>query len=378
MPDIFAEDLDSLTADKLTCWEALVAESEVSKARGSGVDAAELNNRLRRSPDALSTEEDICLREDEKNYFRIAKDTYDTIVGLGGRPSGRMQPTLIFQKPEDAPRDVDTMANEVARLLGELERWSLFRKYQSTVRKNRRSIRSTRQHIHSRWLSCNLHQGSKPIMRARIKDQTKLEEWQEFYFFQHQILHRKEEQIRQAQEQELESVGSKVSTTTVREKRVMAAKRDRDVWNTWLKWIEGQMPVIAMECANENSLTSPVRDEVQNIDRDETFPHGPLLETKRPTANVQRPKRRMTEESLQDDREVCSDRVKRRCGSKKQSGANSTSRSQRQEEQARQGENIKASIVKSTSIRNTDTKLQRYPFNLRRSARIAKMQARHY
>lgn len=207
----------------------------------------------RHSPESTSIGDDSSvLSEMEASDRQAAAAAYNTILQMGGRPS-RMPPSDL--RPQTSidmntqvypalhhPSDVGTQLRE------ELERWRMFRKYQNDIRRDQYAFRQLQQRLQNYWHKEGLRHDLKPDLQFQAQNQTKLEEWKEFYFFQYQRSGWMEKKIEEAQKQKaraMKTVNLNEAEKLSFEMRVAAAKKDWESWNTWLQWVEGQLSTIA-------------------------------------------------------------------------------------------------------------------------------------
>jgi len=196
--------------------------------------------------------------------MNAAAAAYNTILQMGGRPS-RMPSS---DPPPRTSIDMNTQLYPAlhhpsdlgAQLREELERWRMFREYQNDIRRDQSAFQRLQQQLQGYWHRKRLRNDLKPDLRFRVQDQTKSEEWKEFYFFQYQRLEWMENQIEEAQKQKARAIKSANSNEAEKlsfEMRVAVAKRDWESWSTWLQWVEGQLPTIAGNIAsNEKALNN--------------------------------------------------------------------------------------------------------------------------
>ena len=181
-----------------------------------------------------------------------------------------MRPLQYDNGPGDNSNELRRLRlhpSEGARLRGELEKWRAFRDYQRAVRRDPNSFRQVQRYVIAYWQRKGIRQDLKPELFLDLKMQTKLDEWKEFYFHQHQRLEQKEKEVKEIQAQtSLKSLdtadGYCESGLHARDGWYTAATVDLEIYTSWLAWIEGQLSLISSECAvvgvaNQVSRTNP-------------------------------------------------------------------------------------------------------------------------
>lgn len=174
---------------------------------------------------------------------------------MGGRPSQRPPPYSRIRTPIDSDGlkagashhlpDVSTQLRE------ELERWRTFRKYQWASRRNRRLFTKVKRQLQHYWHRQGLRPELQPRLQFRAQDQNAVEEWKEFYLFQHQRLARMEERIEE--ESQNQTAGPREADRLLITPHLVTAKRDWESWNKWLQWIEEQLSVITADSLSDNN-----------------------------------------------------------------------------------------------------------------------------
>ena len=185
-----------------------------------------------------------CASEDiEASDIQAAEDAYTTLVRLGGRPS---QP--VEYRADLTPQSWSHFSGQGARLRGELEKWKIFREFQFSIRQELHCFQRTQKQINMYWSTKKLQEEWRPRLNRKAQQQSKVEEWKEFYYFQHTRLNQKHLHIEQACQEICEDESSPKSKYLTAEV-VKAAIKDRDVWKEWLEWIEAQFSIIVAENA---------------------------------------------------------------------------------------------------------------------------------
>ena len=194
----------------------------------------------------------------EKDDLKAAEDAYNTLLHMGGRPTCPTQYRNGLKSDGCQTDHLLQYPNEGARLRAELEKWRAFRDHQKAVRKDLSTFRKAQIYVNSYWQKRGLRQEFKPQLLLNLQLQTKLEEWKEFYFHQHQRLVQKEKEMKETEWQAQISL-KKMITTTSRYRDSLegadgwyrAAQVDLEAYNGWLAWIEGRIPKISSEHADK-------------------------------------------------------------------------------------------------------------------------------
>ena len=211
-----------------------------------------------RSSSSSDSDAEFASSSTEDNLI-AAEDAYNTLLSMGGRPVRPVQHDSGPQELGSKNRLLGQYSDEGARLRGELEKWRAFRDYQRGVRRDRASFRRAQQYINAYWQRRGVRQDLKPKLLENPQMQTKLEEWKEFYFHQHQTLEQKEKRVEEAERQARISLKAFEVTESCFQDGMhtedgwyIAAIVDLETYTAWLAWIEGQIPLISSKCVPEN------------------------------------------------------------------------------------------------------------------------------
>jgi hypothetical protein len=96
-------------------------------------------------------------------------DDYNRLIQLGGRPSAEIQPGLC----------------ERTRCYLELCRWEKFREYQQLPRKNPETFVKYVDDITRYRQKKGIGESLQPQLQLQPEQQTKLDEWKEYYIYEH-------------------------------------------------------------------------------------------------------------------------------------------------------------------------------------------------
>jgi len=165
---------------------------------------------------------------------------------------------------------------EGARFRAELGSWNLFRDYQQDVRRDLRIFFKIQKHIDTYWQRNCINGDLKPQLNIKSQMQTKVDEWKEFFFCQHQMRGPKALDILKARKQarslldELEATALGGSLTAFTDamysgKRwVDMAMNDLEKWDQWLEWITRQLPIITLEYTSSVTMRGEGAQEVSS------------------------------------------------------------------------------------------------------------------
>ncbi|KAL9607496.1 MAG: hypothetical protein Q9167_007589 [Letrouitia subvulpina] len=151
-------------------------------------------------------------KETKEFYVRDAQtnriyteETYKALIQKGGRPSRPIQYDAgrwVYQEGTDDLIELETgkedeetrelrwtsehWSREVVKFKIELENWEYFRnKWQRTARRKPSSLWKVQQSIDQYWQKNNLRRELKPQLHIDPHQQSKVDEWREYYWCRH-------------------------------------------------------------------------------------------------------------------------------------------------------------------------------------------------
>jgi len=181
-----------------------------------------------------------------RRNLAVAKDAFTSLIGLGGRPT---RPIRYEAEPYD---DSEVSDEELWRYeqisRSELEKWRSFRTFQGAIRKDEASFTQTQNFIDNFWKRAKIRVDLKPGLVMELQDQTKVDEWKEFYLHQRLKLDKKIKAVARAERQarsgltESEITAHKSQQAVqeaadVRARWIDTARKDHAIWLAWLEWI---------------------------------------------------------------------------------------------------------------------------------------------
>lgn len=128
---------------------------------------------------------------------------------------------------------------QACRVQDELARWEKFRKYQQWKRQTTQSFDEYKASLDKDQKKTGVHW--MLTLDQEIEKQTKLDEWKEYYLYEHRklrFLERKLERVQQLPEQ-LQLVNG----------ALRRAQHDLEVHNGLWQWVKEQLPIIEAQCA---------------------------------------------------------------------------------------------------------------------------------
>ena len=204
-----------------------------------------------------------------KRSIEAAETARDALIHAGGRPRRAVNhnpsSTESFEEAEAISWSYNHFLNEEAYFREELKRWEVFREAQKAVRKDRDTISRTQSVIDRYWRKRGLSDEMRPILHGEMHVQSGKEEWKFFYFLQHQRLRDKEVEVERAMQDAHQALTRRESTVinSVQEsydgvsplvealeagqRWVSSAQLDLSNWVRYLRWIEDELPRIALE-----------------------------------------------------------------------------------------------------------------------------------
>ncbi|KAL9129805.1 MAG: hypothetical protein Q9217_001842 [Psora testacea] len=292
--------------------------------RSRPVNSNELDEKLR--PTRQPTPKDDFHAECVNKSRAYAEENYNTLIRKGGRPTRPIQydPVLPIQhepgrwvypdghtrfltaeEEEESTEESwvrDHWGSEGSRFKHELTEWQLFRGFQRKFRpKNPEDIPRFQQPIDDYCRKNGIKEEWKPQVHIEPKMRTKLDEWKEFYFYQHTRLANYDWGIEEAEEQ----AESKLKAFDEAEPKKATGKKwiwgdefsreefimleiglirtneeQRESWrNIRLDWIEQQFQVIASQCG----ITNGTALKTSKLNHSPRQDRPPSRETKQPT-----------------------------------------------------------------------------------------------
>ena len=185
-----------------------------------------------------------------------AEVAHTALLALGGRPSRPVIQHSTASEPNNTCQTWFHQSGQGAQLRRELDLWKMFLEYQSRIRKDAASFRRERARINAYWDERVLRRDLRPQLQE-VQEQSKLEQWKEYYFFQHLQLGEKQARIERTRQQIYIGTDSRSTAQAAAEEMervTKAAVNDRDVWADWVHWIESQASVISTEIGESEAI----------------------------------------------------------------------------------------------------------------------------
>ncbi|MCJ1245719.1 hypothetical protein MMC30_002923 [Trapelia coarctata] len=263
------KDKENLSAERWERLRSLIHQRD-REAQSSAVDADMLSKKLsqipRRSSPSLSECSDTTAPPPtQEERIAFIYQAYDDLIELGGTPSAPINPDPGPCPPSKSEVDKeyhisDHWGAEEVRVNDELERWKKFREYQQAVRRSLERFNKYTEEISS----LVLEEGIKWAVNVQIhsEQQTKLDEWKEYYLF--------ECTRRRDWEKKLERILQQPEVK--RDPFCLSSIQCRLICqDPWLEMIKQQIPDIAAESAvssQKSEIRSDLTDqeEVQNAE----------------------------------------------------------------------------------------------------------------
>lgn len=209
------------------------------------------------------------------------------LIQLGGRPTRPIQRDAgdwtctegtddsSSGEEDDKQRDsrwlIDHWAHEGSKFAQELHAWQSFRRFQQHVRTKPVPMRERR--VDDYWNERAIREALKPQLYNDLEQESKVNEWKEYYWYQHRQLHAYEKKITEGEREKerwLQDYDAAALQTSCNDKTVgtawlhgrwqsreniieigdcliRRATRDRNKHASMLEWIEGQLPLIISE-----------------------------------------------------------------------------------------------------------------------------------
>ena len=225
--------------------------------------------------------------EELRQLQAYAQENHAALVQLGGRPTRPIQwdvgPRTVEEGPDDCSSGeeddeqresrwiTDHWAHEGSKFAQELKAWQAFRSFQRRLRTKPIFLRE--QRVNDYWNERGIKEALKPQLLHDPEQQSKVNEWKEYYWFQYRQLPAYEKRIveeerkteRWLEEFDAATVQTGCSDRPLGKKwlygewqsrdkiieigdcRTRCAASDRDIHASTLEWIEGQLPIIAAE-----------------------------------------------------------------------------------------------------------------------------------
>ncbi|KAN0068968.1 hypothetical protein V8E54_013137 [Elaphomyces granulatus] len=181
--------------------------------------------------------------QDDEWYFR-------DLIKMGGRPAF---PSLdIFYSPVGTRgkyEDIIYYWSGKDDILGQGYLWHLFREFQLENRKTAEVFSQYQQNVRDYRRNENIEDNT--CLLFDHKQQTKVDEWKEFHYFQHRKLADMKEMAEEGRQERVkwEELHGRGHDPHIDEEEL-------DFLLILLKWIEEQLPEIARECAMSNKEAS--------------------------------------------------------------------------------------------------------------------------
>ncbi|KAL9123596.1 MAG: hypothetical protein Q9217_006987 [Psora testacea] len=212
---------------------------------------------------------------------------------MGGRPSRPIQyepghwvheegvDDCISEEEDDEQKELrwvsDHWGHEGSHIRGELLEWQGFRKFQRQMRRKPASLYKVQQRINEYWKKKQIKKELRPKLHVDPDQQSKVEEWKEFYWYQHRGLRWHDEDVKKRERrkeewlQKFDAAPSDPKESGEKwlhgewqdregivkrsDRLIGAAQNFRKSLMDRLDWIEGQLSVIALECWKSDQVS---------------------------------------------------------------------------------------------------------------------------
>lgn len=191
---------------------------------------------------------------------------YNDLVRMGGRPGFPLELSFVNPKSYGEYADIIKYLGDGTGFLKQREAWIRFRKFQRRNRRTTDTFDQYRRDMYEYWQKEGVEVDIRLLFDA--KQQTKVDEWKEYYYFEHRELGQmrvEAEKGRQQREQErieweaTHGTGKKLDPSEPSDVAWiyrMASETELDRFTFFLGWIEQQIPKIARECEPPSRDTS--------------------------------------------------------------------------------------------------------------------------
>jgi hypothetical protein len=247
-----------------------------------------------RSP-SLDPEEAAIRAKRAKQLLQLQNDeeSFCGLIKMGGRPAF---PSLdIFYSPVGTRGEYEDIIHywgyywgTKGILFGQVQTWVLFREFQLENRKTAEIFSQYQQNVHDYRRNENIEDNT--CLLFNHEQQTKVDEWKEYHYFQHRklaLMKEKTEKGRQFREKWEAFYGS---LRPGHSPHIDEGEPGRLM--ILLNWIEQQLPEIARECAMSNKEASkdmpsldPVKASEAASRPEETTPKGSNARSNRSSIN---------------------------------------------------------------------------------------------
>ena len=197
--------------------------------------------------------------------MQSAEVARNALINAGGRPRRGVNYRALPPEALEVAWPTVHCLHEEAYFREDLHRWEAFRQAQRVVRRDGDTLSRTQSLIDRYWRKRHLKETMRPVLNIDTRFQSRREEWKEFFFYQHQRLSCKEEEVKAAvrdahkvprgcenttpesfQESHDDAVKG-VAPFNVRSRWISSAKSDLKNWVLYLQWIEDELSKICLE-----------------------------------------------------------------------------------------------------------------------------------
>lgn len=186
---------------------------------------------------------------------------YETLLQMGGRPTRSInRDPGVWDPAKVNLEDIHVLnhwGGEMSRMQDELDRWKHFRTFQQLNRAKPENFSRYQEHV----LNYRRENGMEGTAHLHLQpaEQTKLDEWREYQFYEHRKLGRLKRVVTQAEgtaesaRKRLDAAESDESraamheTLSIYQGRIRSAEVYVEEANELLSWIDSQFPLIESE-----------------------------------------------------------------------------------------------------------------------------------
>ena len=225
-----------------------------------------------------------------------AEKSHNALIQSGGRPTRSIHrdpghwafvegiDDCMSEEEDDEQKELrwvmDHWGHEGSKFAVELHTWQAFRSFQRYMRKKPASLWKVQQRIDEYWKKRGIRDELKPQLQIDPQQQSKVEEWKEYYWYHHQQLPSYEKRIERAEREKekwLQKFDAAPSETQcsdrpvgtkwlfgewqsrekifeISDREIERVRNDCDIHTSKFEWIEGQLPFIASECAGSDRV----------------------------------------------------------------------------------------------------------------------------
>ena len=246
-------------------------------------------------------------KEYTREYQSNTEKYRNVLIQSGGRPTRPIQydpghwafvdgvDDCMSEEEDDEQREfrwvMDHWMHERSKFSRELHVWQAFHKFQRRVRRKPDFPWGVKQRIDNYWKERKIEEELKPQLQLDLQQQSKVDEWKEYYWYKHRQLQSYEEKVEKEEQEWIQwlkefdeapsgrgcsdhpfetkwfygEFQSREMILKLRNSDIRVARKHLENHLSDLQWIEAQFPIIATELAASSQVSKHFKSSFLNF-----------------------------------------------------------------------------------------------------------------